>query len=88
LQRKHKLQYEQFEKEKKEKKIVDVSSGTGQRLLTTIMSPPHTIVKFSHSDAKQQAISDVITKMIIKDLAPIQIVDCEGFRDLLALIEP
>ena len=88
MQRKHKLQYEQFEKEKKEKKLVDVSSGTGQRLLTTIMSPLHMIAKFSCSDAKQQAISDAITKMIIKDLAPIQIVDCEGFRDLLALIEP
>ena len=49
---------------------------------------PRSVENFSRSDSRQQAIADAVTKMAIKDLVPIRIVECEGFRDLLSLIEP
>jgi len=90
LQRKHKPEYEKFLKEKQEKKL-DRPGGKGQMQLTNMMLPtqsPRTVERFSRSDTRQLAISNAIAKMIIKDLTPIRIVECEGFRDLLTLVEP
>ena len=64
-------------------------AGSGDQLqLTNMALFPRSVESFSRSDSRQQAISDAVTKMVIKDLVPIRIVECEGFRDLLSLIEP
>lgn len=44
--------------------------------------------KFDYSDPRQSLISEAIAKMIIRDLQPAQIVEYEGFRELLLLLEP
>lgn len=44
--------------------------------------------KFDYSDPRQSLISETIAKMIIRDLQPAQIVEYEGFRELLQLLEP
>ena len=62
-----------------------VAGSAGQLQLTNMALSPRSVESFSHSDSRQQAISDAVTKKVIKDLAPIRIVECEGFRDLLSL---
>lgn len=44
--------------------------------------------KFERSDPRQSLISETIAKMIIRDLQPVRIVENEGFRELLKLLEP
>uniref|UniRef100_A0A4W4ELJ2 Si:dkey-109j17.5 n=1 Tax=Electrophorus electricus TaxID=8005 RepID=A0A4W4ELJ2_ELEEL len=44
--------------------------------------------KFDRSDPRQSLISETIAKMIIRDLQPVQIMENEGFRELLQLLEP
>ncbi|XP_051518931.1 zinc finger BED domain-containing protein 4 isoform X2 [Myxocyprinus asiaticus] len=44
--------------------------------------------KFDYSDPRQSLISEAIAKMIIRDLQPAQIVEYEGFCELLQLLEP
>lgn len=44
--------------------------------------------KFDRSDPRQSLISETIAKMIIRDLQPVHIVENEGFRELLHLLEP
>lgn len=44
--------------------------------------------KFDRSDPRQSLISEAITKMIICDLQPVHMVEKEGFRKLLQLLEP
>ncbi|XP_053704523.1 zinc finger BED domain-containing protein 4 [Synchiropus splendidus] len=44
--------------------------------------------KFEKLDPRQVRISEAITKMIIRDLQPVSLVEQQGFRDLLQLLEP
>ena len=46
------------------------------------------VQKFDRSSSRQKAISRAILMMIIKDLRPLRIVECEGFRNLVAILEP
>ena len=46
------------------------------------------VPKFVRGSQQQREISEAAVKMIIKDLCPISIVEKEGFRDLVALLEP
>ena len=50
----------------------EVAGSGGQLQLTNMVSlSPRSVESFSHSDSRQQAISDAVTKMVIKDLMPI-----------------
>ncbi|XP_067095224.1 zinc finger BED domain-containing protein 4 [Osmerus mordax] len=44
--------------------------------------------KFDRHDPRQVLISEAIAKMIVRDLQPASIVENQGFRELLALLEP
>lgn len=44
--------------------------------------------KFDRNDPRQLLITEAIAKMIIRDLQAVQIVENEGFRELLQLLEP
>ncbi|MBN3323613.1 DSLE protein, partial [Atractosteus spatula] len=46
------------------------------------------VAKFERGDPRQAIISEAIAKMIIRDLQPVRIVESEGFRELLRLLEP
>ena len=40
------------------------------------------------SEARAKNITDRVSQMIVQDLRPIRIVECEGFRSLLSYLEP
>ncbi len=40
------------------------------------------------SDARMKNITDRVTQMIVRDLRPIRVVECEGFRNLINYLEP
>ncbi|XP_028848973.1 zinc finger BED domain-containing protein 4 [Denticeps clupeoides] len=94
LKRKHQAMYDEFVK-KKDVKREAYASGTVQ---TFAGSPGGSsrfstqsagaVPKFDRSDPRQTLISEAIAKMIIRDLQAVQIVENEGFRDLLQLLEP
>ncbi|XP_034551721.1 zinc finger BED domain-containing protein 4 isoform X2 [Notolabrus celidotus] len=46
------------------------------------------ITKFDRHDPRQVLISEAIAKMIVRDLQPVSIVENQGFRELLQLLEP
>ncbi|XP_068608342.1 zinc finger BED domain-containing protein 4 [Brachionichthys hirsutus] len=46
------------------------------------------VTKFDRHDPRQVLISEAITKMIVRDLQPVSIVENQGFRELLQLLEP
>ncbi|XP_038143273.1 zinc finger BED domain-containing protein 4 [Cyprinodon tularosa] len=46
------------------------------------------VTKFDRHDPRQVLISEAITKMIVHDLQPVSIVENQGFRELLQLLEP
>ncbi|XP_068589851.1 zinc finger BED domain-containing protein 4 [Cebidichthys violaceus] len=46
------------------------------------------VTKFDRHDPRQVLISEAIAKMIVRDLQPVSIVESQGFRELLQLLEP
>ncbi|KAF7656044.1 hypothetical protein LDENG_00046990 [Lucifuga dentata] len=46
------------------------------------------VSKFDRHDPRQVLISEAIAKMIVRDLQPVSMVEYEGFRELLQLLEP
>lgn len=93
FQRKHQAMYDEFLR-KKDVKRESYTSGAVQSYTpisgasrTTSQSGTGT-TKFDRSDPRQSLISETIAKMIIRDLQPVQIVENEGFRELLKLLEP
>ncbi|KAM8862514.1 zinc finger BED domain-containing protein 4 [Spinachia spinachia] len=46
------------------------------------------VTKFDRHDPRQVLISEAIAKMIVRDLQPVSIVENQGFRELLELLEP
>ncbi|XP_074537778.1 zinc finger BED domain-containing protein 4 [Halichoeres trimaculatus] len=46
------------------------------------------LTKFDRHDPRQVLISEAIAKMIVRDLQPVSIVENQGFRELLQLLEP
>ena len=44
--------------------------------------------KFERNHPRQKAITDAIAKMIVKDIQPAYTVERQGFRELVALLEP
>ncbi|XP_041656208.1 zinc finger BED domain-containing protein 4 [Cheilinus undulatus] len=46
------------------------------------------VSKFDRHDPRQVLISEAIAKMIVRDLQPVSIVENQGFRELLQLLEP
>lgn len=46
------------------------------------------VTKFDKHDPRQVLISEAIAKMIVRDLQPVSMVEKEGFRALLQLLEP
>ena len=44
--------------------------------------------KFDKNDPRQKAITDTLIKMIVKDMQQVYIVEREGFRHLLSVLEP
>ncbi|XP_040048762.2 zinc finger BED domain-containing protein 4 [Gasterosteus aculeatus] len=46
------------------------------------------VTKFDRHDPRQVLISEAIAKMIVRDLQPVSIVENQGFRELLQLLEP
>ena len=40
------------------------------------------------SEARAKGITDRVSQMIVQDLQPIRLVECEGFRNLLSYLEP
>ncbi|KAG5836019.1 hypothetical protein ANANG_G00250180 [Anguilla anguilla] len=94
LKRKHQAMYDEFVK-KKDVKREAYSSGGVQQHMAGRSEPARSshaasaaIAKFDRNDPRQVLISEAIAKMIIRDLQAVQIVENEGFRDLLQLLEP
>ncbi|XP_071332395.1 zinc finger BED domain-containing protein 4 isoform X2 [Trachinotus anak] len=46
------------------------------------------VTKFDRHDPRQVLISEAIAKMIVRDLQPVSIVENQGFKELLQLLEP
>ncbi|XP_070765933.1 zinc finger BED domain-containing protein 4 [Enoplosus armatus] len=46
------------------------------------------VTKFDRHDPRQVLISEAIAKMIVRDLQPVSIMENQGFRELLQLLEP
>ena len=70
-----------------------VATDPGQLKLTDITSSSslgafHCERKFDKNDPRQKAITDAVIKMIIRDVQPAYIVEREGFRELLNVLEP
>lgn len=86
--------YDEFVK-KKDVKREAYSSGTMQNFAANTggssrasFQSTGTMAKFDRSDPRQALISEAIAKMIIRDLQAVHIVENEGFRELLQLLEP
>ncbi|XP_072553038.1 zinc finger BED domain-containing protein 4 isoform X1 [Salminus brasiliensis] len=93
LDRKHQAMYDEFLR-KKDVKREAYASGTVQTYAPvrdtnrTATQSGAGSAKFDRTDPRQSLISETIAKMIIRDLQPVQIVENEGFRELLQLLEP
>nr|XP_023675014.1 zinc finger BED domain-containing protein 4-like isoform X1 [Paramormyrops kingsleyae] len=94
LKRKHQAMYDEFVK-KKDVKREACASGTVQQLhgggRSEAARSSHVggvVAKFDRNDPRQLLITEAIAKMIIRDLQAVQIVENEGFRELLQLLEP
>ncbi|KAL4646243.1 zinc finger BED domain-containing protein 4-like isoform X1 [Arapaima gigas] len=92
LKRKHQAMYDEFVK-KKDIKREACASGTIQQFpgsgnLARSSHFAGGVAKFERNDPRQLLISEAIAKMIIRDLQALHIVENEGFRDLLQLLEP
>jgi len=71
----------------------EVVINSGQLMLTDITSSSgsatfHCELKFDKNHPRQKAITDAVVKMIVKDIQPAYIVEREGFRELLNILEP
>ncbi|XP_063065625.1 zinc finger BED domain-containing protein 4 [Engraulis encrasicolus] len=98
LKRKHQAMYDEFVRRKDVKReayssgtlqtfSANTSGGGGSR--ASFQNPGTTqVVKFDRGDPRQTLVSEAIAKMIVRDLQPVQIVENEGFRELLKLLEP
>uniref|UniRef100_A0A672LBC5 HAT C-terminal dimerisation domain-containing protein n=1 Tax=Sinocyclocheilus grahami TaxID=75366 RepID=A0A672LBC5_SINGR len=86
-QRKHQAMYDEFVR-KKDVKREAMQVCTGPPSGRVISQSGAGMNKFDYSDPRQSLISEAIAKMIIRDLQPAQIVEYEGFRELLQLLEP
>ena len=82
IQRKHPEDYSGFEATKKG------APNSGNQPKLTEMATCRTVQKFERNSPKQREISEAMVKMIVKDIRPISIVENEGFRDLISLLEP
>ena len=40
------------------------------------------------SEIREKNITDRVSQLIVQDLRPIRIVECEGFRSLLSYLQP
>ncbi|KAG9331150.1 hypothetical protein JZ751_019942, partial [Albula glossodonta] len=93
LKRKHQAMYDEFVK-KKDVKREAYSSGAVHHMAgrsepaRSSHGGAGNIAKFERNDPRQVLISEAIAKMIIRDLQAVQIVENEGFRELLQLLEP
>ncbi|XP_026097908.1 zinc finger BED domain-containing protein DAYSLEEPER-like isoform X2 [Carassius auratus] len=87
LKRKHQAMYDEFVR-KKDVKREAMQMCTGPPSGRVISQSGAGMNKFDYSDPRQSLISEAIAKMIIRDLQPAQIVENEGFRELLQLLEP
>lgn len=87
LKRKHQAMYDEFVR-KKDVKREAMQTCTGPPSGRMIPQTAAGLNKFDYSDPRQSLISEAIAKMIIRDLQPPQIVEYEGFRELLQLLEP
>ena len=43
---------------------------------------------YTHNSTKKKALDKAVAHMIAKDIRPVRIVRCEGFRDLVYLLDP
>lgn len=86
-QRKHQAMYDEFVRKKdvKREAMQTCAGPPGGRVISQSGTGMN---KFDYSDPRQSLISEAIAKMIIRDLQPTQIVEYEGFRELLQLLEP
>ncbi|XP_042606508.1 zinc finger BED domain-containing protein 4-like [Cyprinus carpio] len=87
LKRKHQAMYDEFVR-KKDVKREAMQMCTGPPTGRVISQSGAGMNKFDYSDPRQSLISEAIAKMIIRDLQPAQMVEYEGFRELLQLLEP
>ncbi|XP_056589232.1 zinc finger BED domain-containing protein 4 [Triplophysa dalaica] len=87
LKRKHQAMYDEFVRKKdvKRETMQTCAGPPGGRVISQSGTGMN---KFDYSDPRQSLISEAIAKMIIRDLQPAQIVEYEGFRELLQLLEP
>ncbi|KAJ8259157.1 hypothetical protein COCON_G00181690, partial [Conger conger] len=89
LKRKHQAMYDEFVKKKDVKREAYLSGGVQHHMAgRSSHAASAAIAKFDRNDPRQVLISEAIAKMIIRDLQAVQIVENEGFRDLLQLLEP
>ncbi|XP_030623602.1 zinc finger BED domain-containing protein 4 [Chanos chanos] len=94
LKRKHQAMYDEFVKKKDVKReayasgAVHTFAGNASGGSRSSSQSGAGLTKFDRSDPRQTLISEAIAKMIIRDLQPVQIVENEGFRELLQLLEP
>ncbi|XP_067383059.1 zinc finger BED domain-containing protein 4 isoform X2 [Channa argus] len=70
-----------------------ISTGVGGRGGAGGMGTPEGgvgggVTKFDRHDPRQVLISEAIAKMIVRDLQPVSMVENQGFRELLQLLEP
>ncbi|XP_008411975.1 zinc finger BED domain-containing protein DAYSLEEPER isoform X1 [Poecilia reticulata] len=74
-----------------------VTTGTGGGALVSVGGvgtleggggPGAGVTKFDRHDPRQVLISEAIAKMIVHDLQSVSIVENQGFRELLQLLEP
>ena len=60
-------------------------ASTGNKTITSLDG----FVKSSKcTEARAKGITDRVSQMIVQDLRPITIVECEGFQNLLSYLEP
>ena len=74
------------------KRKEDTASSTSFQLkltdITGTCSGFYSQRKFDKNDPRQKAITDALIKLIVKDLQPVYMVEREGFREFLNVLEP
>ncbi|KAK5894690.1 hypothetical protein CesoFtcFv8_011361 [Champsocephalus esox] len=94
LKRKHQAMYDDFVKRKDLKREVLEWELEEEEVLEEWQplrerrSSGGGLTKFDRHDPRQVLISEAIAKMIVRDLQPVSIVENQGFRELLQLLEP
>lgn len=71
----------------KEQKKQGVNMSS-QSTLDSLVINSSTCDKYQSSHPTQKAITDAILKMVVKDVQPVQVVEHEGFKALISLLEP